>query len=98
MSRALSYAPFGLALKGSVETFQQLVKNWQERDGEFQDINSLLSLGGEDWLLNSLVTHPTSGISPSSLDDRIRLFGSNVRQKMEAPCKPRSSSVVGTLL
>ena len=86
MSQTHFAPPFGLTLKGSVETFQQIVKSWQERDTDFQDIDSLLSLGGEDWLLNSLMTHPMNGISPNSMEQRIRLFGSNKRTRMDPPC------------
>jgi magnesium-transporting ATPase (P-type) len=71
----------GLELKGSVETFKEIVKEWTERDEECGDIEALLRCGGENWLLNTLVTDTDEGILPSSVEDRRHRFGSNKKEK-----------------
>lgn len=77
---------FGLALKGDVESFKQLVKYWQERDDSFNDIEFLLNKGGEDWLFNGLMTSISKGIDPGTEDERRTKFSHNRRNKLPNPC------------
>ena len=79
---------FGLVeIKGKPETLQQLAKHWLERDQEFRDLEFLLEHGGEDWLFNNLMTGPTHGINPSSVEARVAKFGSNKRKRMKPQCR-----------
>lgn len=77
----------GLELKGKVETFQQIVRHFQERDADLLDIEFILSQGGEDWVITSLTTHPTYGISTASVQNRVNLFGSNKAKEHKLDCK-----------
>lgn len=84
MSSALT---FGLVnIKGKPEKFQRLAKLWLERDSEVADLQFFQKHGGEDWLYNSLLTGPSHGINPSSVQERVARFGSNRRKKLKPIC------------
>jgi hypothetical protein len=83
----MSYAEsYGLVLKGEVATFQEIVQLWQDRDERFEDIDSLKRKGGEDWLINTLNTHPANGIRQASVAEREARFGSNRQKRQPPPC------------
>ena len=71
---------------GELAAFQEVVRLWQERDARFQDLDFLRCRGGEDWLLRALDSHATQGLSPASLEERRRRFGSNRSARQPAPC------------
>lgn len=80
--------PMGLELRGTIGEFQSLVRAWQDRDETHQDIEFMFSRGGEDWLLNTLLTHGSHGISDKSIDQRIAKFGSNRRRRVKTESRP----------
>lgn len=94
----MSTAPvFGLVhLKGKPEEFQRLAKHWLERDDQFHDLRFLLEKGGEDWLFNGLMTGPSQGINPSSIQDRLDLYGSNKRKRLSPPCSFKVTQLGGS--
>lgn len=80
---------FGLELRDDVESYRRLVRLWQERDSACMDIEWFLACGGEDWLVNGLMTSPTHGIQVDSIEERRARFGHNRRKRLRPPCRLR---------
>ena len=79
-------SPSGLELRGDISTFQDIVRLLHDRDEKFEDIDYIRSRGGEDWLINTLVTHPLNGIQENTILQRETKFGSNRKKREDPPC------------
>ena len=67
----------------AVNDLKSLVDQWLQRETGSEEIDNLISRGGEKWLENGLVTSVTKGIDPSTIPKRTEIYGTNHVAKVE---------------
>jgi hypothetical protein len=71
----------------TIEELTTIVKKWQSRTEKCEDLDYYLSLGGDNWLLNNLMTSNFKGIREKSIPKRMSKYGSNLVIEVPPPCK-----------
>ena len=61
----------------SIEDCQEIVNSYMQREKGTEEIEFIQIKGGQEWLINSLKTSTTSGISENSIPVREEKYGSN---------------------
>lgn len=83
----------------TVEELGALVDTWQQRTSKCEDLDFYLHKGGDNWISNNLLTNFKTGIEKSSIEERIRLYGSNKSKDIKPPCTYHDNpSVVQVIL
>lgn len=69
--------PNRISISCKKEDLATIVTKWQERTEKCEDIDFYMNQGGDNWLLNNLMTHPKDGIKSKTIEQRIGLYGDN---------------------
>lgn len=65
-----------------MDTLQDLVNKWIQREHGSDDVDQLNDLGGIEWLEKGLKTDSKKGFTTSTIDSRTQAFGSNKKAKI----------------
>lgn len=75
-----------IGISCKVQDLTKIVTKWQQRTEKCEDLDYYLGLGGDNWLLNNLMTSVPRGIKKKTIKERMLKYGSNKVAEVKPPC------------